>query len=158
MLTWNSGSPCGVRQWLRLWTLQLVGLCTRHRASLHRDLGARPDSGRGTDCPCAVYCGGLFQKTYNSRVKFDVWWQHYACATYGVIENAVYEEGHVCHNFTDPVRVGTLPQCPLKDIRFLYSFQEILESFGVRDQARFVEASTTTVSRTMIVHNNDLIS
>ena len=90
----------------------------------------------------------VFFQTYNSRVKFDVWWQHYACATYVVIENAVYEEGHVCHNFTDPVRVGTLTQCPLKDIRFLYSLQEIIESVGVRDQARFAEVSTTTVTRT----------
>ena len=36
-------------------------------------------------------------------------------------------------------------------IRFLYSFQEILESFGVRAQARFVEVSTTSVTRAMII-------
>ena len=30
-------------------------------------------------------------------------------------------------------------------------FQEILESFGVRDQARFVEVSTTAVTRAMII-------
>ena len=38
-----------------------------------------------------------------------------------------------------------------KDIRFIYSFQEILESVGVRDQARFVEVSTTAVTRAMII-------
>ena len=45
----------------------------------------------------------------------------------------------------------SLIQCPLKDIRFICSFQEILESVGVRDQARFVEVSTTAVTRAMII-------
>ncbi len=43
-----------------------------------------------------------------------------------------------------------MTQCPLQDIRFLYSFQERLESFGVRDQARFVEGSTTAVTRAVV--------
>ena len=53
--------------------------------------------------------------------------------------------------FDHPVRVWSLIQCPLKDIRFIYSFQEILESVGVRDQARYVEVSTTAVTRAMII-------
>ena len=36
-------------------------------------------------------------------------------------------------------------------LRFICSFQEILESVGVRDQARFVEVSTTAVTRAMII-------
>ena len=52
---------------------------------------------------------------------------------------------------TYAVRVWSLIQCPLKDIRFIYSFQEILESVGVRDQARFVEVSTTAVTRAMLI-------
>ena len=44
----------------------------------------------------------------------------------------------------------SLTQCKLQDIRFLYSFQENLESVGVRDQVRFVEVSTTAVTRAMV--------
>ena len=36
------------------------------------------------------------------------------------------------------------------DIRFLYSFQENLESVGGCDQVRFVEVSTTAVTRAMV--------
>ena len=43
------------------------------------------------------------------------------------------------------------PMFSLKDIRFIYSFRKILESVGVRDQARFVEVSTTSVTRAMII-------
>ena len=82
---------------------------------------------------------------------FDVWWQHYSDATYGVLQDAVDEDCRIRYKFNHPVRVGSLTQCPLKDIRFLYSFQENLESFGVRDQARFVEVYTTAVTRAMII-------
>ena len=82
---------------------------------------------------------------------FDVWWQHYSDATYGVLQDEVDEYCRIRYKFNHPVRVGSLTQCPIKDIRFLYSFQENLESFGVRDQARFVELSTTAVTRAMII-------
>ena len=78
-------------------------------------------------------------------------WQHYSDATYGVLQDAIDEDCRIRYKFDHPVRVWSLTQCPLKDIRFLYSFQEILESFGVRDQARFVEVSTTAVTRAMII-------
>ena len=72
-------------------------------------------------------------------------------ATYGVLQDAIDEDCRIRYNFDHPVRVWSLIQCPLKDIRFIYSFQEILESVGVRDQARFVEVSTTAVTRAMII-------
>ena len=68
-------------------------------------------------------------------VIFDVGWQHYSDATYGVLQDAIDEDCRIRYNFDHPVRVWSLTQCPLKDIRFIYSFQEILESVGVRDQA-----------------------
>ena len=80
-----------------------------------------------------------------------MWWQHYSDATYGVLQDAGDEDCRVRYKFNHPVRVGSLTQCPLKDIRFLYSFQENLERFCVRDQARFVEVSTTAVTRAMII-------
>ena len=80
-----------------------------------------------------------------------MWWQHYSDATYGMLQNAIDENCRIRDKFDHPVRVGSLTKCPLKDIRFLYSFQEILESVGVRDQARFVEVSTTAVTRAMIL-------
>ena len=70
--------------------------------------------------------------------------------TDGVLQDAIYKVCHIRYKFDHPVRVGSLTQCPLKDIRFLYSFQENLESVGVRDQARFVEVSTTAVTRAVI--------
>ena len=78
-------------------------------------------------------------------------WQHYSDATYGVLQDAIDEDCRIRYKFDHPVRVWSLTQCPLKDIRFLYSFQEILESFGIRDQARFVEVSATAVTRAMII-------
>ena len=78
-------------------------------------------------------------------------WQHYSDATYGVLQDAIDEDCRIRYNFDHPVRVWSLIQCPVKDIRFIYSFQEILESVGVRDQARFVEISTTAVTRAMII-------
>ena len=78
-------------------------------------------------------------------------WQHYSDATYGVLQDAIDEDCRIRYNFDHPVRVWSLIQCPLKDIRFICSFQEILESVGVRDQARFVEVSTTAVTRAMII-------
>ena len=78
-------------------------------------------------------------------------WQHYSDATYGVLQDAIEEDCRIRYKFDQPFRVWSLTQCPLKYIRFLYSFQEILESFGVRDQARFVEVSTTAVTRAMII-------
>ena len=68
-----------------------------------------------------------------------------------MLQDAVDEDGRIRYKFDHPVRVGSLTQCPLKDIRFLYSFQENLESFGVRDRARFVEVSTTAVTRAMLI-------
>ena len=68
-----------------------------------------------------------------------------------MLQDAIDEDCRIRYKFDHPVRVWSLTQCPLKDIRFLYSFQEILESFGVRDQARFVEVSTTAVTRAMII-------
>ena len=70
--------------------------------------------------------------------------------TDGMLQDAIYKVCHIGYKFDHPVRVGSLTQCPLKDIRFLYSFQENLESVGVRDQARFVEVSTTAVTRAVI--------
>ena len=67
------------------------------------------------------------------------------------LQDAIDEDSRIRYNFDHPVRVWSLIQCPLKDIRFIYSFQEILESVGVRDQARFVEVSTTAVTRAMII-------
>ena len=67
-----------------------------------------------------------------------------------MLQDAVDENCRIRYKFDHPIRVGSLTQCPRKHIRFLYSFQENLESFGLRDQARFVEVSTTTVARAMI--------
>ena len=68
-----------------------------------------------------------------------------------MLQDAIDEDCRIRYNFDHPVRVWSLTQCPLKDIRFIYSFQEILESVGVRDQARFVEVSTTAVTGAMII-------
>ena len=92
----------------------------------------------------------IFLQRYYGHVTFDVVWQHYSDASYGVLQDAIDENCRIRFKFDNPFRVGSLTQCPLKDIRFLYSFQENLESVGVRDQARFVEVSSTAVTRAMV--------
>ena len=92
----------------------------------------------------------IFLQRYYGHVTFDVRWQHYSDTTYGVLQDAIDENCRIRYKFDHLVRGGSLTQCPLKDIRFLYSFQENLESVGVRDQARFVEVSTTAVTRAMV--------
>ena len=67
-----------------------------------------------------------------------------------VPQHTIYKVCYVRYKFDHPVRVGSLAHGPLKYIRFLYSFQENLESVGVRDQTRFVEVSTTAVTRAVI--------
>ena len=67
-----------------------------------------------------------------------------------MLQDAIDENCRIRYKFDHPVRVGSLTQRPLKDIRFLYSFQENLESVGIRDQARFAEVSTTAVTRAVV--------
>ena len=93
----------------------------------------------------------VFLQSNDGFVTFHIGRQVDADATYGVLQDAIDEDCHICCKFDHPVRVWSLTQCPLQDIRFLYPFQEILESVSVRDHARFVEVSTTAVTRAMVI-------
>ena len=83
-------------------------------------------------------------------VAFDVRWQHYANATYRMLQNLVHEESHIHHHLTDPIRVWSLTHRLIEQVRLLDSFQESLDSIDVSDQARFIEVSATAVTRAMI--------
>ena len=89
-------------------------------------------------------------QTDDGLVALDVRWQHYANATYRMLQNLVHEESHIRHHLADPIRVWSLTHRPIEQVRLLDSFQEFLESFGVRDQARFIEVSTTAITRAMV--------
>ena len=93
----------------------------------------------------------IFLQSCYGLVKFDVMWQHYSDASYRMLKNAIDEDCRIRYKFDHPLRVGSLTQCPLKDTRFLYSFQEVLECVGIRDQTRFVEVSTAAVTRAVII-------
>ena len=70
-----------------------------------------------------------------------------------MLQNLVHEESYIRHHLADPIRVWSLTHCPIEQVRLLDLFQEFLESFGVRDQARFIEpieVSTTAVTRAMV--------
>ena len=82
-------------------------------------------------------------QTDGGLVAFDVRWQHYANATYRMLQNLVHEESYIRHHLADPIRVWSLTHRPIEQVRLLDSFQVFIESFGVRDQARFIEVSTT---------------
>ena len=89
-------------------------------------------------------------QTDEGLIAFDVWWQHYANATYRMLQNLVHEESYIRHHLADPIRVWSLTHRPIEQVRLLDSFQEILEGFSVCDQARFIEVSTTAVTRAMV--------
>ena len=55
-----------------------------------------------------------------------------------------------CHHLAYPIRVWSLTHRPIEQVRLLDSFQKFLESFGIRDQTRFIEVSTTAVTRAMV--------
>ena len=93
----------------------------------------------------------VFLQPDDGFVTFDIIRQDDVDATDGMLQDAIYKVCHIRYKFDHPLRVGSLTQCPLKDIRFLYSFQEVLESVGIRDQTRFVEVSTAAVTRAMII-------
>ena len=67
-----------------------------------------------------------------------------------MLQNLVHEESYIRHHLADPIRVWSLTHCPIEQVRLLDLFQEFLESFGVRDQVRFIEVSTTAVTRAMV--------
>ena len=89
-------------------------------------------------------------QTDDGLVAFDVRWQHYANATYRMLQNLVQEESRIRHHLADPIRVWSLTHRPIEQVRLLDSFQEFLECFGILDQARFIEVSTTAVTRAMV--------
>ena len=89
-------------------------------------------------------------QTDDGLLAFDVRWQHYANATYRMLQNLVHEESYIRHHLADPIRVWSFTHRPIEQVRLLDLFQEFLESFGVRDQARFIEVSTTAVTRAMV--------
>ena len=67
-----------------------------------------------------------------------------------MLQNLVHEESHIRHHLADPIRVWSLTHRPIEQVRLLDLFQEFLVSFGVRDQARLIEVSTTAVTRAMV--------
>ena len=89
-------------------------------------------------------------QTDDGLVAFDMRWQHYSNATYRMLQNLVHEESYIRHHLADPIRVWSLTHRPIEQVRLLDLFQEFLESFGVRDQARFIDVSTTAVTRAMV--------
>ena len=91
----------------------------------------------------------VFLQSNDGFVTFHIGGQVDAEATYGVLQDAIDEYCRIRYKFDHPVRVWSLTQSPLQDIRILYPFQEILES--VSDHARFVEVSTTAVTRAVII-------
>ena len=93
----------------------------------------------------------VFLQPNDGFVTFHIGGQVDADATYGVLQDAIDEDCRIRYKFDHPVRVWSLSQSPLQDVRFLYPFQEILESVSVRDHARFVEVSTTAVTRAMVI-------
>ena len=112
-----------------------VGRCTSHRVYLDRGLDAVPYIGTDRDCRRMACHDDLSLGLYG-LVIFDVGWQHYSDATYGVLQDAIGRRLSYSLQFRPPQsEFGRLIQCPLKDIWFICSFQEILESVGVRDQA-----------------------
>ena len=90
-------------------------------------------------------------QTDDGLVAFDVRWQHYANATYRMLQNLVHEESYIRHHLADPIRVWSLTHRPIEQVRLLDLFQEFLESFGISDQNRFIEVSTTAVARAMVI-------
>ena len=89
-------------------------------------------------------------QTDDGLVAFDMRWQHYANETYRMLHNLVHEESYIRHHLADPIRVWPLTHRPIEQVRLLDLFQEFLERFGVSDQARFIEVSTTAVTRAMV--------
>ena len=59
-----------------------------------------------------------------------------ADAIYGVLQDAVDEKGHICHKYTDPVRVRSLSNCPLQDVRLVDSFEKSIKVSTIRYQRR----------------------
>ena len=45
-------------------------------------------------------------QTDDELIDFDVRWQHYANATYRMLQNLVHEESYIRHHLADPIRVG----------------------------------------------------
>ena len=67
-----------------------------------------------------------------------------------VLQDAIDKVCYVCNERTYPVRVGTLTYGPLQNVWLLDAFQKTLECGCVRDQARFVEISSTAIERAVV--------
>ena len=75
--------------------------------------GVGPDIGRCTNCVSTVV---VFLQPNDGFVTCHIGGQVDADATYGVMQDAVDEKCHICHKYTDPVRVRSLCNCPLQDV------------------------------------------
>ena len=89
-------------------------------------------------------------QTDDGLVAFDMRWQHYANASYRMLQNLVHEQSYIRYHLADPIRIWSLTHRPIEQVRLLDLFLEFIESFGVRDQARFIDVSTTAVTRAMV--------
>ena len=69
-----------------------------------------------------------------------------ADATYGVLQDSVDEKCHICHKYTDPVRVRSLSNCPLQDVRLVDSFEKYIKASTIRYQRRLFQVSATTIA------------
>ena len=87
----------------------------------------------------------VFQ-TYNEFVTFDASRQCYTDTANDMLSDSIYEESHISHYLTYPIGIWSLVYRPFEYVLLMDAFQESVKCVFVRQQARFVEVSTTAVA------------
>ena len=91
-------------------------LCIPHTTRLPRAPGVGPGTEKGTDCRYMSHGGSDLSLTDDGLIVLHVVRKVDTNATDMVIYDPVDEDRDVGHEFTDPFRVGTLGNGPLKDV------------------------------------------
>ena len=90
-------------------------------------------------------------QTDDSFVVLHISRKGHAQTTNGMIDDTIDEEGGICHEFAHPCRIRSLRDGPLQDVGFSNSFQKLVKVTAVCDETGFVQVSSATVTRRVII-------
>ena len=79
------------------------------------------------------------------------WKGGHAYTSYGMIDDAIDEEGDIGHEFAHPRRIQSLIHGPLQNVGFSDAFEKVIKVLAVGDETVFVQVASTAIARGMIV-------
>ena len=96
--------------------------------------------------------GFLFQ-TDDGFVLLDVDWKRdHAFTSYRMNDEAVDEEGDICHEFAHRRRIPSLIDGLQQDDGFSDAFEKVIKVLAVGDETGLGQVASTSIARGMILH------